>query len=99
MQNTEIPRHPKSTKLSLYVANQTQPKLSACFPVLHAKDKHNYNTRSATYNLLDIPLTKTYKYGENSIKNHFIRDWDNLKKDLSNIPNSELFLSKQNFFG
>ena len=34
-------------------------KLSASFPAFHATDKHNYNTRSATHNCLDIPLTKT----------------------------------------
>ena len=37
---------------------QHNPKLSASFPAIHAKDKHNYNTRSATRNILDIPLTK-----------------------------------------
>ena len=71
-----------------------KPRLSASFPALHAKDNHNYNTRSATHNLLDIPLTKTNMYGKNSIKNHCIRDWNNLKKDLSDIPESELSLSK-----
>ena len=71
-----------------------KPKLSASFPALHAKDNHNYNTISATHNLLDIPLTKTNMYGKNSIKNHCIRDWNNLKKDLSDIPESELSLSK-----
>ena len=44
-------------------------------------------------------------YGKNFIKNHCIRDWDNLKKDLSAIPDSELSLSKtksylkQKYFG
>ena len=52
---------------------QHSPKLSASFPALHAKDKRNYNTRSATHNLLDIHLTKPNMYGKNSIKNHCIR--------------------------
>ena len=73
---------------------QHSPKLSASFPTLYAKDKHNYNTRSATHNLLDIPLTKTNMYGKNSIKNLCIRDWNNLKRDFSDIPDSELSLSK-----
>ena len=47
---------------------QYRPKLSASFPALHAKDKHNYNTRSATHNLLDTPVIKTNMYGKNSIK-------------------------------
>ena len=84
---------------------QHSPKLSASFPDLHAKDKHSYNTRSARHNLLDIPLTKTNMYEKSSIKNHCIRDWNNLKKDLSDIPNSEISLSKiksylkQKYFG
>ena len=48
---------------------QHSPKLRVSFPTLYAKGKHNYNTRSATHNLLDIPLTKTNMYGKNSIKN------------------------------
>ena len=84
---------------------QHRPKLSASFPALHAKDKHNYNTRPATHNLLDIPLTKTNIYVKNSIKNHCIKDWSNLKRDLSDILDSELSLSKiksylkQKYFG
>ena len=74
---------------------QHSPKLSVSFPTLYAKEKHNYNTRSATHNLLDIPLTKTNMYGKNSIKNHCIRDWNNFKKDLPDIPDSELSLSKR----
>ena len=59
---------------------QHRPKLSASFSALHAKDKHNYNSRSATHNLLDIPFTKTNMYGKNSIKNHCISDWNSLNR-------------------
>ena len=84
---------------------QHSPKLSAPFPALHAKDKCNYNTGSEKYDLLDIPLTKTNMIGKNSIKHHCIRHWNNLEKDLSDIPNSELSLTKiksylkQKYFG
>ena len=70
-------------------------KIRGYFPALHAKDEHKSSTRSATHNLLDIPLTKTNMYGKNSIKNHCIRDWNNFKKDLPDIPDSELSLSKR----
>ena len=40
--------------------------LATSFPTLHSKDKHNYQTRSATQNLLDIPLARTNKYGKGS---------------------------------
>ena len=60
MKNTEIPQHPKSTKLSLYAPNLAQPQIQYLFfPALHAKDEHSCNTRSVTHNILDIPLTKT----------------------------------------
>ena len=75
---------------------QHSPKLSASFSTCYAKDEHNYNTRSATHNLLDIPLTKTNMYGKNSIKN--LRDWNNFKRDFSNILDSELSLSKINSY-
>ena len=76
---------------------QHSPKLSASFPALYAKDKHNYNTRSATHNLLDIPL-KANMYGKNSIKNLCIRDWNNFKRDFLNILDSGLSLSKINSY-
>ena len=73
---------------------QHSPKLSVFFPALHAKDQHNCSKRSATHNLLDILLTKRMCKNpikkKNSIKNHCITDWNNLKT----IPDSELFLSK-----
>ena len=33
-------------------------------------------------------------YGKNSIKDFCIRDWNNLKRGFSDIPDSELPLSK-----
>ena len=44
-------------------------------------------------------------YGKNSIKNHCIRDWNNLKRELSDTPNSDHSHSKiksylkQKYFG
>ena len=67
---------------------QHSPKLSASFPALHAKGKYNYNIRSTKRDLLDIPLTKTNMYEKNW------KDWNNLKKDLSDIYYSELSSSK-----
>ena len=84
---------------------QHSPKLTAFFPTLYVKGKHNYSTRSATHNLLDIPLTKANIYGKNSIENFCIRDWNSLKRDFSDIPEPELSLSriksyfKQKYYG
>ena len=43
-------------------------------------------------------------YEKKSMKDHCIRDWNNLKRDLSDIPDSELSFSKisylkQKYFG
>ena len=64
--------------------------LATSFPVLRSKGKHNYQTRSATQNLLHIPLTRTNKYGKESVKSQYIRDWNNFKKNFPQIPENKL---------
>ena len=59
------------------------------FPALHSKGKHNYQTRSATQNLLDVPLARTNKYGKESVKYQCIRD-NNFKKKFPQIPENKL---------
>ena len=91
MQNTDI----LNLQNCLFIYQiQYSPKFSASFPTTYAKDKSNCNTRSATHNLLDIPITKANIYEKNFIKNLCIRDWNNLKRDFSGAPDSELSLSK-----
>ena len=60
------------------------------FPALHSRDKHNYQTRYATQNLLDVPLARTNKYGKESVKYQCIRDWNNFKKKFPQIPENKL---------
>ena len=64
------------------------------FPALHSKGKHNYQTRSATQNLLDVPLARTNKYGKESVKYQCIRDWNNFKKKFPQIPENKLSYMK-----
>ena len=64
--------------------------LATSFPGLHSRDKHNYQTRSATQNLLDVSLVRTNKYGKDSVKYQCIRDWDNFKKKFLQIPKKKL---------
>ena len=68
--------------------------LAISFLVLHSKDKHNYQTRSGTQNLLDVPLARTNKYGEESVKYQCIRDWNNFKKKFPQIPENKLSYMK-----
>lgn len=70
--------------------NQKCLKLTAPFPSLQARDKHNHKTRSAMQNLLDIPLTKTCVYGTKSLKYHCIRICKNLEKNFNQVPETEL---------
>ena len=59
-------------------------KLASTFPgLVYTKEKHNYNTRSARKNLLDIPLCQTFTYGTQSCKYQCIRDWNRFKKQNS----------------
>ena len=55
---------------------------------------NNYQTRSATQNLLDVPLARTNKYGKESVKYQCISDWDNFKKKIPQIPENELSYMK-----
>ena len=42
-------------------------KAAATFTgLVHTTEKHNYNTRNARKNLLDIPLCQTFTYGTQS---------------------------------
>ena len=71
--------------LFMYQFEQTNA-IATSFPTLHSKDKLNYQTRSATQNLLDIPLARTNKYGKGSVKYQCIRDWNNFKKNFPQVP-------------
>ena len=84
-------------------------KLASTFPGLaYTKEKHNYNTRSARKNLLDIPLCQTFTYGTQSCKYQCIKDWNKFKKENStenltypvvkNILKKNILASYQYFF-
>ena len=60
------------------------------FSVLHFRDKHNYQTRSATHNLLVVPLTRTNKECKRSVKLKCITDWNNFKNRFPQIPENDL---------
>ena len=50
---------------------------------------HNYQTRSETRKLLDIPYVKTDAYDTQSAKYQCIIDWNNFKKTFSNLSPAE----------
>ena len=66
--------------------------LATSFLALHSKDKHNDQTRSATQNLLDVPLSRTNK---NASEYQCIRDWNNFKKKFPQIPENKLSYENQ----
>ena len=79
--------------LFMYQVEQNNA-LATFLPALHSRDKHNYQTRSATQNLLDVPLARTNKYGKESVNYQCIRDWNNFKKKFPQIPENELYNMK-----
>ena len=64
--------------------------LATSFPAFHSKVKHNYQTRSATQNLLDVPLARTNKCDKESVKYQCVRDWNNFKKKFRQISENKL---------
>ena len=68
--------------------------LATSSPALRSKDKHNYQTRCETQNLLDVPLPRTTKYGKESVKYQCIREWNNFKDKSPKIPGNKLSYMK-----
>ena len=59
-------------------------KLAATFSgLVYSKEKHNYNTRSARKDLLDISLYQTFTYEMQSCKYQCIKDWNRFKNENS----------------
>ena len=50
----------------MYLVEQNNA-LATPFPAPHSTDKHNYQTRSATSNLLGTTLVRTNEYGKESV--------------------------------
>ena len=65
-------------------------KLAESFSELKYRGyNHNYQTRSVTRKLLNIPYVKTDAYWTQSAKYHCIIDLNNFKKTLSNLSSAE----------
>ena len=79
-------------------------ELVTTFPALHSKEKHNYQTRSATQNMLDVLLARANKYGKESVKYQCVRDCNNFKKEVRTNTRKQTVLyenqknSKTSFF-
>ena len=56
---------------------ETNQKLANSFADLkHCSDSHNYQTKSKTKGIIDIPLLNTQIYGTQSVKYNCIKDWN-----------------------
>ena len=75
--------------LLIYQVKQNSA-FATSFPALHSRDKHIYQTRSATQKLLDVPLASTNKYSKEPLKYQCIRDWSDFKKKFPQIPENKL---------
>ena len=58
----------QSSKLSFQYQVEQNNSLATSFSALHSRDKHNYQTRSATQNQLDVTLARINKYDKESDK-------------------------------
>ena len=65
---------------------ETNKKLANSFADLkHCRDSHNYQTKSKTKGLLDIPLFNTQIYDTKSVKYNCIKDWNNFRNNFPNL--------------
>ena len=65
---------------------ESNKKLAISFADLkHCGDSHNYQTKSKTKGLLDIPILNTHIYGTQSVKYNCIKDWNNFRNNFPNL--------------
>ena len=65
---------------------ETNQKLANSFDNLkHCSDSHNYQTKSKTKGLLDIPLLNTQIYGTLSVKYNCIKDWNSFRNNFPSL--------------
>ena len=64
---------------------EQNPQLLSPFKIFHCGHTHNYSTRSANKNILDIPYSQTYTYGTKSVMHSCIKDWNNFKRSFPKL--------------
>ena len=65
---------------------ETNKKSANSFADLkHYGDSDNYETKSKTKGLLDIPLLNTQIYGTQSVKYNCIKDWNDFRNNFPNL--------------
>ena len=70
----------------LFVLSLEQnPQILSSFKIFHCGHTHNYSTRSANKNILDIPYPQTYTYGTKSVMYNCIKDWNNFKRSFPKL--------------
>ena len=72
---------------------ETTQKLANFFADLkHCGDSHNYQTKSKTKGLLDIPLLNTQIYGTQSVKYNCIKGLEQFQKQFSQSTSTPMYL-------
>ena len=69
---------------------EQNPQLLSSFKVFHCGHNHNYSTRSASKNILDIPYSQTYSYGTKSVKHSCTEDWNDFKRSFPKLLQGQL---------
>ena len=69
---------------------EQNPQLLSSFKIFHCGHTHNYSTRSANKNILDIPYSQTYTYGTKSVMHSCIKDWNNFKRSFPKLFQGQL---------
>ena len=74
----------------LVFPNEPNLQLLSYFNFFHCGHTHNYSTRSANKNILDIPYSQTYTYGTKSVMHSCIKDWNNFKRSFPKLFQGQL---------
>ena len=73
---------------------EQNPQLLSSFKIFHCGHAHNYSTRSASKNILDILYSQTYTYGTKLVVRSCIKDWKNFKRSFPNLFKDQLTYSR-----
>ena len=80
----------KDLKILIVFSLEQNPQLLSSFKIFHCGHTHNYSTRSANKNILDIPYSQTYTYGTKSVMHSCIKDWNNFKRSFPKLFQGQL---------
>ena len=73
---------------------EQNPQLLSSFKIFRCGHTHNYATRSASKNILDIPYSQTHIYGTKLVMHSSLKEWGSFKRSFPNLFQGQLAYSR-----